>query len=238
MYIVLCATQNMYCHLFQSIEMLLLHQPNLEHIYAIVEDDFIVKIDKVTFINVKNYPKIINNKTNNKNFWTYISYARCYLAEILPDIDKVLYLDLDVFVEKDLTELWNTNIENKALAGVVDMNARNHRLTYIKNINSYINSGVLLMNLKYFKEHNITEKLHELLNTWIMFFPDQDALNIACYKQIKFLSHKWNSGYACGEHDEAIIHHCYNPKPWDPNSEFFKKWVINYFNSMEKYLLT
>lgn len=160
-----------------------------------------------------------------------MSFARCYLPDILPNIDKILYLDLDLYINQDISALWNIDISNYAISGVIDLNIRNFPLTYIDNLNCYINSGVLLMNLKYFREHNLVEKLDYLLNHWQLRFPDQDALNIVCQGHIKYLSHKWNSGRPCGIHDEPIIRHCSLVKPWDPNSKWFLEWTKMYYAS-------
>lgn len=227
MEIVLCATRTMYPQLKTVMLMLYKTQPKI-HIYAIIEDNKLEELDYVTYINIKKYPKICNNYANKNTPWTYISFARCYLPEILPDIDKILYLDLDIWVEKDISELWNIDITDYAIAAVVDINARNFHLPYIPNVNVYINSGVLLMNLEYMRKHNMVEQFHELLNTWLLSFPDQDTLNRVCYGAIKFLSHKWNSGPPCGEHPRPMINHCSSVKPWDIKSPFFKKWVQLY----------
>lgn len=227
MNIVLCATRNMYPQLQQMIVLLNKTQTRINKIYVIAEDN-IIPSDNLMGININDYPHIRNNKVNGNNQWTYISFSRCYLADILTDIDKVLYLDLDVFFEQDISELWNIDMSNHAIAGVVDINYQNHTTTYIDNPNSYINSGVLLMNLKYIREHHLTEKMHRLLNTWELKYPDQDVLNIVCNGHIRYLSHKWNSGLACGVHTTPIIHHCIRTKPWNPKSTWFTKWVENY----------
>ena len=147
MNIVLCATKNMYPQLQQMIMLIANTQKRMNKIYVVVEDDITETTDLVG-INATKYPYIYNNEVNGNNNWTYISFARCYLADILTDVDKVLYLDLDVFFEKDISELWNIDISNYAIAGAVDVNYKEHNAPYIDNPNAYINSGVLLMNLK------------------------------------------------------------------------------------------
>lgn len=235
MNIVICATRNMYPQMQQMLTMLTRTQSESIHFYIVAEDDLNVTDDNITIINATKYPKLINNIANNKSKWTYMCMARCYLAEILPDVDKLLYLDLDIHIDEDIKELWDIDISNYAVAGVIDVNAREHRFPYISNYSTYINSGVLLMNLKYFREHDITEQLHDLLSRFELKFPDQDAINIVCYDHIKFLSHKWNSGGACGYHDQAKIHHCSIIKPWEPLSRWFISWAQDYSTSGAKF---
>ena len=229
--IVLCATRNMYPHLKTLILMLHETQPKLHHIYAIIEDDKLNPLDYVTYINVNNYPRVTKNIVNDGNKWTYMCWARCYLTEILPELDKVLYLDLDIYIDQDISQIWDIDIENYAVAGVVDFGAKLNFLPYIPHIGVYINSGVMLMNLKYWREHNITERIHQLLNTYVLSYPDQDAINIVCYGHIKFLSHKWNSNQSTGYHHRPIINHGIPYKPWHVVSPFFKEWVGYYLRA-------
>ena len=83
------------------------------------------------------------------------AYYRLFLGEVLKDIDKVLYLDCDLIVNGSLRELWETEIDDYALAGVRDrVNDYIHvfnRLRY-PMVDGYINSGVLLINLKKWRE--------------------------------------------------------------------------------------
>lgn len=77
--------------------------------------------------------------------------ARCWLSKILTE-DKILYLDIDTLVLNDLTDLWNINITNYALAGwPEDPNIGASSVK--KSMNGYINAGVILMNLKFIREH-------------------------------------------------------------------------------------
>jgi lipopolysaccharide biosynthesis glycosyltransferase len=49
---------------------------------------------------VSNYEPLINNKVNiAPGWWTYMTMARCYFADLLPNENKIIYLDLDVMIE-------------------------------------------------------------------------------------------------------------------------------------------
>lgn len=233
MNILLCATENMYPQLQRMISMLNRTQTAPLHLYAFVETD-IPSSGNLTCVNVAKYSRFIQNTLNKDNQWTQMCFSRCYAAELLPEVDKLLYLDLDIQIDHDISELWDIDIDNYAIAGVIDLNVRSYPFSYMPNINSYINSGVLLMNLKYFREHGITEMLHAELNSQKLRFPDQDALNIVCYGKIKYLSHKWNSGALCGYHDNPKILHCSSVKPWDPYSKYYPSWIYDYLLSGAK----
>ena len=109
-------------------------------------------------------------------------YYRLLVAKILPaDISKVLYLDADMIVRKDLSELWNTRLDNVAVAGVPNQSDCGQywkRLEYPKE-QGYFNSGVLLINLEYIRKHNLTEDFIDFIKNSPekLLCPDQDVLN-------------------------------------------------------------
>ncbi len=94
--------------------------------------------------------------------------------EILPD--KILYLDYDIVCLKDIEELYGTNIENYELGGVLDRYGkwffRNNFLKF-----DYINSGVLLLNMKKIKMTGLFTKCQKLCAEKKMLMPDQSAIN-------------------------------------------------------------
>lgn len=125
-------------------------------------------------------------------------YYRLLMAKILPPtIDKVLYLDADIIVRHDLSELWKTNIDNYAIAAVVNQsNAFNYwnRLDYPRS-NGYINSGVILVNLAYWRTHFITEQFLECISTYkdTLYYPDQDVINRVLNDKIFILKETYNT---------------------------------------------
>lgn len=124
-------------------------------------------------------------KTNNKS-WTEIVYYRMIIPEILDRYDKVIYSDVDVFFKEDLTELYNTNIEDYEWGGVrAEVNSQDsigHKY-FEENNNDYIFwSGLMLINCKRMREEKTFSKL---LETALKFkdrlrFFDLDVLNITC----------------------------------------------------------
>lgn len=118
--------------------------------------------------------------------WSKIAWFRILLPTILPtEIKRVLYLDADTLVLKDLSELFSLGMEDIAIAGTIDPESF-HQQTYLRcgydSDLQYLCSGVLLMNLDYWRQKDIArliidyakEKANNLL------FPDQDAINYVC----------------------------------------------------------
>ena len=106
-----------------------------------------------------------------------VVFYRCVLASILPStISRVIYLDSDTLVLGSLKELWDTNLNQLALAGVQDTVSPNpsyfERLQYAPSYN-YINGGVLLLNLAYWRKHNIEQQCIK----YYQQYPDRIILN-------------------------------------------------------------
>lgn len=130
--------------------------------------------------------KVFEGVKTNKKSWTEIVYYRMIIPEILGGYDKVIYSDVDVFFKEDLTELYNTDIENYEWGGVrAEVNSPDsvgHKY-FEENKNEYIFwSGLMLINCKKMREEKTFQKL---LDTALEFkdrlrFYDLDVLNITC----------------------------------------------------------
>jgi len=112
----------------------------------------------------------------------HVSTAALYkfsIAELFPEIDKMLYLDGDVLIQKDLKELYKTNIENVYAAVVKDYKPTIYKPSQMEklgvNHTAYFNSGVMLLNLKKLREDNLKNKLLQYRLNGINYFMDQDA---------------------------------------------------------------
>lgn len=125
---------------------------------------------------------------------------RCMLPELLPDLSKIVYLDADIFVNTDIKELWEFDICDYCLAGVVDegvikFHTPNILYKYPKiDRNQYFNAGVLCMNLTKIKQiGNLRDLVVEfLVNNPEATYPDQDAFNVLFHNNILYLDSSWN----------------------------------------------
>ena len=129
-------------------------------------------------INIENIRQYLVVKVEN---FPIPIYYRLLMAKILPEsVHKILYLDADMIVRHDLSELWNTPLDNIAVAGVQEASgsAQCHRLDYPEE-KGYFNSGVLLFNLNFIRSHNITDQYIKYIieNPERLHCPDQDVIN-------------------------------------------------------------
>lgn len=143
----------------------------------------IKEIEEYLVVVAPNFPKSI--------------YYRLLLSDILPkDLDKILYLDGDIIVRHSLKELWNTDISNYSLGAVVNQtNGKKfwERLKYPRE-KGYFNSGVLLVNIKYWRDNCLSNKFIDYLkhNSDILVNPDQDVLNYVLQDSKLLLPERYN----------------------------------------------
>lgn len=191
----------------------------------------------------------------NKIYLNYGAYFRLYLAECLHSLNKVIYLDCDLVVTGCLENLWNTEMNEWDVAGV-----RDRINDYIRVYNrlgypmtdGYINSGVLLINLKRWREKRFFKKALDTARLFsdVLKNHDQDLINMICHGNIKFLDFKYNllEYYLYTEdwlyldrkyypeiidacRKPVIIHFCMPVKPWhkeciNPFRELYYKYRV------------
>ena len=154
-------------------------------------------------------------------YFNQVILARLFIPQLLhKQHQKAIYLDSDVLVMSDISELWETEIPDRCdLAGVLDVlstkihkniNTINIVIKTIQGIslfeqnksqvhnncdknNNYFNSGVLVYkNLQQLYQENFTEKIVKIIEDNQSTLPDQDALNIYFKERITYLSDSWN----------------------------------------------
>lgn len=127
---------------------------------------------------------------------TIVATLKFDLPNIFKEHDKILYLDSDVVVQKDLTSLFLTNIDGQYAAVVKDTMTVRGKNGHLKRIDFkpkiYFNSGVMLLNLKKMREGLISDKLLEYRLHGKNFFMDQDALNVIFEGNVKYISPYYN----------------------------------------------
>ncbi len=208
------------------------NKQNLEQLKNIA--DFSIKYYKISADEFENL--------NTKNNLPTACFYRFKLFDILK-INKVIYLDCDTIVRKDIAELYKTDIKDFYCAGVEDIVGKTLKKRYsLSDSSTYINSGVLLINLKLCKQDNIYEKLIDFISEPLNgLYGDQDVLNIVVQDKVKILDLKWNCMYKYHTEydnkdyynstakDPSIIHYISVYKPWIPGKyTYLKKDYFKY----------
>ena len=178
--------------------------------------------------------------------YTEAASYRLLLPDLLPEYDKVIYIDCDVIVRNDLAKLYhNTDLGDNYLAAVFEA-PLDFQVERFKAIGcdpmEYINSGFLIMNLELMRRDNMAQKFLEAAKANYLEFPDQDVLNQLCKGRIlglppycnsirtfflpqykKFFLQKYTEQDWKDVHQHGTIHYT-GAKPWNCFTIEFQVW--------------
>lgn len=182
-----------------------------------------------------------NESRPEYSYLTKEMYYRLLLSSLLSELDRALYLDCDIIVQADLTELYHSDISKHCVAAVPDIDTLIFQKRF--SLSQYFNSGVLLINLARFREKNIESQLIRCALEHNHY--DQDILNIILQGEILYLHPRWNMQYINENRpysqlseEEAnafahphIIHYISVMKPWKMNC--FHPYQKAYFDALK-----
>ena len=144
-------------------------------------------------------PQIKTVNMEFSDFLQHISSAamlKFNIAEALPHVDRVIYMDSDTVVMKDLSELFNQELGDNIMGAVADI-ATMAQPGYLATIGykekDYYNAGMFLLDLNKMRQKNVGMQLNEYVkHNPNLVFIDQDAYNVVLRKKIKKLPYKYN----------------------------------------------
>lgn len=126
------------------------------------------------------------------------AWFRVILPDLLPDLDRVLWLDADTLVLDSIAPLWELELGEAPLAACPNPVLYSFRSLIdeleIEDRSKYFNSGVMILDLAKLRSEGSTGLLTEIghkYRQWIRF-ADQDVLNVAYINRYKPLNMKWN----------------------------------------------
>ncbi|WP_302822617.1 glycosyltransferase family 8 protein [Eubacterium callanderi] len=200
------ASSNEYVR-FSYVSMLSLFENNKEFssIFVYFIDAGLTEESKKMFIHLaKKYNRnlkfipindLFKNWKTIKSFGhSYATYAKLFFSSVI-DEDKIIYLDSDSIVEDSFKELWQIDLKDNLVAGVLeDVAPRNKYIIGQKKSDNYINCGFLLINLQEWREQNIESKFINIIKKYKGDVPfwDQGVINSACKNKIFLLHPKYN----------------------------------------------
>lgn len=239
MIIGMSCTKNWYQYLLVSL-FAILYNNDVEKIYLFLEDDYIEELNilekkfKTRFI-VKNINGIFNKYINKDCINIKKRYSRCSLTRLFfsKEIfeDKILYIDVDALVISNIQKLWDIEMKDCYVAGTPDSGMARDGVVYLKFIDSnipYINSGVLLMNLKKIRKDKIDDKWLNKINNERLMYPDQDVINSICKDHIFIFPVEYNSSVSTELLEEKdkikIIHYTMKKEDWVRKHRYSELW--------------
>lgn len=159
---------------------------------------------------------------------SHMTYCRTLLPRLL-DVPRLIYLDCDLLVFRDLSELFDFELSpGKILAAVPDaetltLSDDSRRLADTMNIpvlGRYFNAGVMLLNLGELRKQNFTDRSLEFFENWKghYHFHDQSAINFLLHGRIEELPEHWNrAAWRFDQQDdnslECVLHYT-SSLPW------------------------
>jgi lipopolysaccharide biosynthesis glycosyltransferase len=166
---------------------LLIHS-NVEKIYFLIEDEeFPYELPpEVECINVSNQQWFSKeNCPQMNNRCSYMVLLRVVFCQIFPHLDRILTIDNDTIVRENISELWDLDLDNYYIAGCLEPKKSTA-------INTYINMGVAMINLKKWREDHLDEQLVENLKTYYYEEAEQTAINEVCQGHTLILDPMYN----------------------------------------------
>lgn len=185
----------------------------------------------IRFVNVDGvFPSMFTSRHISQD-----AYYRLAIPHLLTEYDKVLYLDVDIIVNGDLFELYSLDLKGNMIAGVQEYLTKKQK-KYEKSIGNdpslYVNSGVLLMDVKLISESNIFNNYIIPLLSKSFEQHDQDIINLVFRNSIYLLENKFNYSFQNLRNNSfPLIIHFIIFKPWLTPCLYGDVWWSYYRNS-------
>jgi len=188
-----------------------------------------IPVDKEKFDDYK--------KITTHSYISLATYYRLKLSQLLnTEVERVIYLDCDVVVNDSLAELFNADLGDNYIGGIMDIRVKYKPKWKNK---TYINAGVLLIDLEKMRQDEIEKKFLDYTRENIdnITAGDQDIINYTLSGKIKILDDLWNvqvSSFLSRSNftkHPKIIHYIAKKKPWKFGSySYFKEKYFKYLS--------
>lgn len=217
-------TRNLYSGMETAAKSLIANS-TVDAVHFFIEDDaFPVELPNIIHcMNVSKQGFFPKSGPNMKTQFTYMAMLRVCYTKLLPDVDKVLQLDVDTVCVDNIDEIWNTHFGDRWVAMVEE-----YLGTYKPYGPLYYNAGVALFDLDKMRSEGIDEKLITFLNTMKVPYVDQDAVNRLAGRMAS-LDVRYNECFVTGYTETPAIVHFAGFRDWQnsfrvPRREYLKKY--------------
>ena len=204
-----------------------LEKPNSEIVFSSIESDL----------------SLINDKLDNRlrpDIFTLTIYFRLFIPEMFKEYDKAIYIDCDVVLNSDISELYDIPLDNNYIGACSDksiVGIKEFEDYFTKGVGidyrEYINSGVLLLNMKELRNKKISDRFLYLFNKYHFenVDPDQAYINFLCNGKIKYLDNTWDAMPNLGKEkidNPKLIHYNLFFKPWHYDNITYEEYFWKY----------
>lgn len=215
--VIYAGTRNVYRNMETAAKSLLDHTKPEKIIFLTEDPEFPEPLpENIRCMDVSGQTFFPPDGANYHSRWTYMSLMRLALAELLPDENRVLWLDIDTVVIDDIARIFDTDLGDCCMAAVEEP-ARS-ATPFI-----YYNAGVLLMDLQKMSGGLCSELIRDV-NQIPLRFPDQDIINLLCQTKIRKIHPVWNSCLWTGQPINSRIIHFAADRNYE-NRKLFQKYM-------------
>jgi len=143
-----------------------------------------------------------------------LAYVKLQPGKYTKETERLIWIDSDAIVLGSLEPLWKLDLQTMAIAAAPNAwgNPNNSQ-----DRNPYLNSGVLVYNMKLWEEEQVSEKLMENARSNIWGDHDQGALNSFLAGRWKQLEQIWNN-HNTEDMSSKVMHFMSRPKPWESST--------------------
>lgn len=195
-------TRNLYDGMLASVKSLILNS-DVDKIFLLIEDDkFPYELPKcVETINVSDQKYFPEDGANIHQHFTYMAYMRAAYPKIFPQYDRLLSLDVDTIIDRDISDIWDLPLGDQYYFSA----AREESLCHDGYLST--NTGVALYNLKKLRDGKCDEII-KMVNEVALDCPEQTAMNRLCQGHILEMSSDYNvTKYTLPSDNPKIIHY-------------------------------
>ncbi len=236
--------------LMKSIEV---NHKTAEHIHFFILDDGITRRNKskltrsvsseVFTIHWLAMEEVIPEGMNipyDNSSYPLIIHMRMFIPYFIPEeYEKVIYMDVDMIVNDDISKLWSTDLKDFTIAAVVDVRIKefgnshaveNYRELGFDAKTRYFNTGLLLINTRKWRENDFTPKVFRCIDENRKFanYPDQYGLNVVFANNWQELDLRWSWSAEEWNPDASLIHFIWR-KPIYKTYMFDKRYQEMFF---------
>lgn len=216
----------------------------------LADPDILLLKDSLSAFNIEIVPLAVNpllfsSRLPRNTQWSIETYYRLALMELLPeDVDRLLYLDVDMIVNQSLEEIYNIDFQDNEIIATIDSCGKKtwdkfgqkQKEMFEDLVNrgyQYFNAGFMLLNIQQMQKKYSFDTYLKAIEEWNyqMDAPDQDILNyvhalkvgyIDCWKYDLFARIAHGEGYTYDQvkANTAVIHYA-GTKPWDADNCHF-----------------
>lgn len=201
---------------------------------------------EIKFIDVSEKIKPIIADLGLRDYYTVAIYFRIFIASMFKNYKKALYLDCDIVVLGDISELYHTDLGDNIMGAIPDQIIASRKVyrDYSEkalglDYRKYFTSGILVINLDAFRMHEIEKKFVHILKEYNFstIAPDQDYLNFLCKGKTKLLDISWNKHCLRDGYNKRpnIVHYAFFKKPWTDYFIKFERFFWQYAKKVEFY---